>query len=352
MVRPRRVGTKWQARAYAGEGKYLSLGTYATHDEALKAQLRHELGMESKRERKSRQAEVVRGNIRFQKYAEDLLSSRRSQLARDTFHLYTFVLQKHLIPTFGTKRLSDITPAQVRSWWTRMPEGSARRNAYSLLGSTMRQAVMDGEIALSPCRVKGGATDVSKRRPTFAPADAKMLMELAGDSQLRLQVHVLLASGMRIGELLGLNRGDVDLSNNKVTVRRHLTRHELAPGTKGHPDQVRPLSMPQTAMDALREHLASTPGDYDDALFRDTRGGRMSYHTFNKKFVALRASCGLDELHIHDLRHVHASEYAKYATLAEGMARTGHTDVRSFMRYQHVSTERDAEIIAAMEGVL
>lgn len=353
MVKPRQLANgKWQARHYLGGGKYAALGTYEEYEDALKAQLRHELGIEPDKPAAPIREKVVRGQIKFGKYAEDLLAARKSSLASGTWHLYTWVLQRHLIPEFGTRKLSEISPHIVRSWWASLPEGSGRRNAYVVLLSTMRQAVEDSEISTNPVRIKGAAQDASKPRPTFTPGDAQMLMDMAGEGQLRVQIQLLLSSGMRAGELLGLNRDDVDLVAETVTVRRHLTRHELASGTKAHKHAVRVLTVSRVALSALQRHLEATPGHGADPLFKDARGGRMSYHTLSKKWVALRASVGLEHMHLHDIRHVHSTEYAKRATLAEGMARTGHTDVRSYMRYQHATQERDREIIAAMEGVL
>lgn len=351
MVKPRKLANgRFQARAYAGGGKYLALGTYPDETEALKAQLRHELGVEQPKPEPKKKAELPHGHVKFQKFAEDLLASKKNSLALGTWHMYQGVLRKHLIPTFGHRRLLDITPGMVRAWYAKMPDNSARRNAYALLQGTLRTAMEDGEISATPARIKGGAKDNSKPRPTFHGGDIEMLLMMTDDVQMRAMIMLLHGSGMRAGELLGLNRGDVDLAARTLTVSRHLTVHGLAKGTKSHPNAVRVLTLPQASLDAVRRHLEATRGEYDDALCRDSRGGRMSYHTLSRHWVRLRASVGLDELHLHDLRHLHLTEYARHANLKDVQARAGQTDVRSTLRYLHTSLERDREIIEAMEA--
>lgn len=351
MVKPRKLGNgRFQARAYAGEGKYVSLGTYADETEALKAQLRHEMGIEAPTPEPKKAAGAPRGHVKFQKFAEDLLAARRRELAPGTWHLYTWVLAKHLVPAFGHRRLIDITPGMVRSWFAGMPDNTARRNAYSLLGVTLRQAVDDGEIDRSPARIRGGAKDNSKPRPTHHAADVQMILMMTGDVQMRMMIALLHGTGMRAGELLGLDRGDIDLANRSLTVSRHLTVHGLQQGTKSHPDAVRVLTLPSAALEAVRAHLDVTTGEHDDALCRDARGGRMSYHTLNRHWGRLRASVGLDDLNLHDLRHLHLTEYARYASLRDVQARAGQTDIRSTMRYLHASLDRDREIVAAMDA--
>lgn len=351
MVSPRKLRNgRFQARAYAGEGKYIPLGTYATEDEAKKAQWKHEMGIDvPKPEPKPKIGQLPKGHQKFQKFAEDLLAARKPSLAPGTWHMYTWVLSAHLVPAFGHRRLVDITPGIVRSWYAAMPDNSARRNAYVLLLGTMRTALEDGEIPSNPVRIKGGAKDNSKARPTFHRADIGMLLMMTTDIQMRAMVLLLYGTGMRAGELLGLNRGDIDTGHRTVTVQRHLTVHGMQKGTKSHPDAVRVLTLPRATLEAVQRHMDATHGEYDDALCRDARGGRMSYHTLSRHWVRLRASVGLDDLHLHDLRHLHLTEYAKHASLKDVQARAGQTDVRSTLRYLHTSLERDREIIALMD---
>jgi integrase len=62
-------------------------------------------------------------------------------------------------------------------------------------------------------------------------------------------------------------------------------------------------------------------------------------------WVKARKVAGREDLRFHDLRHTGAVMAAQSgATLAELMARLGHTTPAMAIRYQHASLDRDAEI--------
>lgn len=120
-------------------------------------------------------------------------------------------------------------------------------------------------------------------------------------------------------------------------------------GTKAHADGRRVLAMPSAATDALRKVWEKRKPLPSDPVFLNAREKRLSDHKWRDRFVALRSACGLDDLHPHDLRHIHLSEYAKRGTLKETMNRAGHTDYRSALRYQHEDAVRQREIVSQMQ---
>jgi Phage integrase family len=71
----------------------------------------------------------------------------------------------------------------------------------------------------------------------------------------------------------------------------------------------------------------------------------MHPRTFGKAFDKARAAAGRPDLHFHDLRHTGAVLAAQTgATLAELMARLGHSTPGAAMRYQHAAADRDRAI--------
>ena len=128
------------------------------------------------------------------------------------------------------------------------------------------------------------------------------------------------------------------------------TRFGIEEGTKHHEDQERALGLSIKAVDALRTHRGAALKFPGDPIFRNSRGARLSYHAAYARFVALRQSAGLDDFKPHDLRHLSLTIYGQGgATMADLMARGGHTDHRSVLTYQHASKARDRELVDAME---
>ena len=114
---------------------------------------------------------------------------------------------------------------------------------------------------------------------------------------------LLFASGLRIGEALGLDRDDVDLTDGVLTIRRSKF------------DRSREVPLHSTSVAALhtyerrREHLMSRATS--PAFFVSDAGGRVPYDRFRVDFRALVAKVAIasppsDPVRIHDARHTFA----------------------------------------------
>jgi integrase len=83
----------------------------------------------------------------------------------------------------------------------------------------LNTAVSDELIPRNPCHLKGAGTEHAEERPML---DASTVLKLANAIDPRLRCLVLLGGfvGLRTGELLGLQRQDVDLMHRVIHVRR------------------------------------------------------------------------------------------------------------------------------------
>ena len=104
-------------------------------------------------------------------------------------------------------------------------------------------------------------------------------------------------------------------------------------------------------MPVLREHLAEHTGKGRDALLFAAANGvdHMAPATLYRVFYRAREAAGRPDLRFHDLRHTGATlAAATGATLAELMARLGHSTPQAAMVYQHAAADRDRAIAAAL----
>ncbi|GAB1693926.1 tyrosine recombinase XerC [Krasilnikovia sp. M28-CT-15] len=149
----------------------------------------------------------------------------------------------------------------------------------------------------------------------------------------RAVLELLYATGVRVSELCGLDRADVDAGRRVVRV--------LGKGAK---ERAVPYGVPaQRALDDWlrdgRPRLASPDGG--DALFVGTRGGRL-HQTVVRRIVADAArAAGLPHTSPHDLRHSAATHLLDGgADLRAVQDLLGHSSLSSTQIYTHVSTER------------
>ena len=91
----------------------------------------------------------------------------------------------------------------------------------------------------------------------------------------------------------------------------------------------------------------------DSLLFPGRSGGHLPPSTLRGMWTTARTAADRPDLRFHDLRHTGAVlAAATGATLAELMARLGHTTPGAAMRYQHAAADRDKVIAAALSAMV
>lgn len=298
----------------------------------------------------------------FGAYGQAWLDNRSNLKPRTRAH-YQRLLDRMLFPAFATVPVPSITPESVRSWHTRLgtDQPTQRAHAYSLLRAILGQAVDDRLIDHNPAHVRGAGNVRRVHQPQ--PATAMELEALADAMPPRLRAAVYLAGwcGLRFGELTELRRADVDLTTGVVHVRRAVVRvnGEVVVGRPKSEAGVRTVAIPPHVVPVIREHLANNVNGRDGLLFPAADGhshlapatlyGRNPSKRYPQgtNFYGARAKIGRPDLRWHDLRHTGATlAAATGATLAQIMARLGHSTAGAALRYQHAVEDAD-QLIAS-----
>ncbi len=294
------------------------------------------------------------GRISFARYAE-LWLAQRTDIRPRTREQYALLIENKLKPVFGERELAKITPLHVRSWYADVAAQTpgAARSAYRLLKAIFNTAILDDLIVKNPCRVKGGGTDrVTDRR--IPNVDQVAALTQSMPEQYRAAVTLAAWGTLRRGEVLGLNRQDIDLRAGTVRVERSLHefydgRLELGPTKNGDP---RKVYMPSSVMPALEDHLRRFVGPESDApLFLGATGLRLRPSNFWVIWETARRRAGLTWVRFHDLRHFAATMFASTgASTKEIMSRGGWKSVAMVVRYEHASEERDAQLAQGLNA--
>jgi integrase len=288
-------------------------------------------------------------------YAETWLEGR--DLSPSTRLLYANVLA-HILPALGGTAPTAITPAMVREWHVRLKSQTGptmRAHAYSLLRTIMNTALADDVIPANPCRVRGAGSVKRARQIREASLAELEAIALAMPPRYRLMVLLAAWCALRFGELTELRRSDIDVKNAVVRVRRGVVRGDDGRVVKDPKSEAgkRPVNIPPHLMPAVRDHLAGhVAGSRDALVFPAASGAHMAPSALYAVYHPAREAAGRPDLRFHDLRHTGAVlAAATGATLAELMARLGHSTVDAAMAYQHASQDRDKVIAAALSGL-
>jgi len=184
----------------------------------------------------------------FHEFASEWLERKRPELAPKTIANYEWSLSHHLLPHFAEARIDGISIEDVDRYKTRkLAEGKIAPNAInktlSRLSQILDEAVEYGYTDRNPAagrrrKVKG----TKPRRSWVEPEQLPSLLD-AADGYLRPVLAILVGAGLRLGEAVSLNWGDVNLAVGTIVVRESKT----AAG------QGRTIEMPE----GLRDELVS-----------------------------------------------------------------------------------------------
>lgn len=300
----------------------------------------------------------------FGEYAGEWLEGRRTKrgpIKPRTKADYRRLLDRHLLPTFGAAPLGKITADDVNAWYLSQnaQTPTERAHAYQLLRAILTTAA-DPKVRLmahNPCQIDGAGH--VRRSHEVKVATIEELLSIVQAMPERLRLAVLLGAwcALRYGEIAELRRKDVDARKGVIRVRRGVTWPDGRPtvGTPKTEAGERAVHIPPHILPAVKAHLQDhTEAGADALLFPAVGGGHMHPRTFGKRFDKAREAAGRPDLHFHDLRHTGAVLAAQTgATLAELMARLGHSTPGAAMRYQHAAADRDkaiAEALSKMAG--
>lgn len=284
-------------------------------------------------------------------YADTWLRDRT--LKPRTRQHYRYLLDRHILPTFRALPVKSLSPAAVRAWQARLDTGpTAKAHSYALLRSILSTAVDDELLATNPARIRGASQ--SKRAREIRPATLDELTTLTAAMPKRLQLLVPLSAwcALRFGEATELRRRDVELNRGVLHVRRGVVRvgGQVVVDTPKTAAGARTVAVPPHLLPMVRRHLLDhTQLGADGLLFYGRAGTQLPHSSLRWHFARAAEAAGRDDLTPHALRHTGAVLAAQSgATLAELMARLGHTTPAMAMRYQHASAERDLVIAQAL----
>jgi site-specific recombinase XerD len=193
-------------------------------------------------------------------------------------------------------------------------------------------------LSLLKRRIKLKLPEVLPR--AMHPADVKKLLSVIDDTRDRALILLLLRTGMRIGEALGLRLNDLDMQDRKV---------HLFQGEKNSMGRVVYLS--DDVLLALKHWLWRRDPN-QEFLFYGRNNKPICYSTGRSRFVQYIQKAGLEQkgYTVHCLRHTFASELLNAGMRLECLQQLlGHQDIEVTRRYARLTDRtREEEYFRAM----
>jgi len=262
------------------------------------------------------------------------------------------ILRRHLIPFFGPKRLDQIKQREIEAYKSRKKrtedgvEGLSPKTINNHLTVLRKMLSLSAEWELIPNVPPVKWMKVPAPEFDFLTFEEAEKIEKHAPGEWRAMIALALATGLRLGELLALQWGDLDLVHGRVLVRRAVAR-----GTVGTPKSGRSREVPlhDRVVQVMKKHRHLR----GELVFCDM-DGRM--FTKGACKCPLWTACRRAELRLigwHVLRHTFASHLAmRGAPLKAIQELLGHASIEMTMRYAHLSPDvkRDAVRLLEIRG--
>lgn len=204
----------------------------------------------------------------FRDYAERWMATYKlHQLKQRVYQTYTGYLRTHLYPAFGDKMIEDISIENIQCFLNDRKDLAKKslKNYLCLLAEILDFAVEDKIIEENPARSKKISNPATKETPREALSEKaikQILHDLFNlqDCREKLMVGLLLFTGLRRGEALGLKWEDIDFDEKIIHIRRNVTHpgNPAVIGTTKTKSGVRDISFGQNLEAILLPHKAES----------------------------------------------------------------------------------------------
>lgn len=294
-----------------------------------------------------------------------------------TKRLYEQKIRLYINPELGNVRLCDLTGLMIQEVVAEYastenkntPNLSAKtiKDTFSVLRSALEQAVELQYISHNPMKgVKLPSVSRTARKiyPMREDQIAEYIKAIQGHRHEELFLLALF-TGMREGELLGLQWENVDLFNGTITVRQQLVRNKDKGGgysietTKN--DRIRVLHIGMKGIKTLESQqmkiqiMKSIQGKNwteHGLVFPNETGGFLSYRTVYDCHKRIARKIGAPNTRFHDLRHTYATAAIKSGVdLKTIQEMLGHSEIDTTLNiYGHVYDSMKVSSAAKVES--
>ena len=285
--------------------------------------------------------EQPRTEMRFEAFAVEYLAHAKRAFTEATYHVRRTTIENLLVPEFKGIYLDRITPARIEHFLAkrrRTVSGATCNRNLGTLSSIFIRAIKLGYLQDNPTERIDRDREGQKPLPLVPRDEQDRLLEFIPEEQRLLSVTAL-DTGMRLGELLRLEWGDVDAQTGRIRIR--ITKNK-------RPRMVHATGRVLAMLLALRAKRV-VPISGPDLIFADAAAGRCLAYAWRKAFKQAVAKIGRPELRFHDLRHLCAINLVRSGMdLPSVQAVLGHTSLISTLRYAEFQDDTAASRAAAL----
>ena len=263
-------------------------------------------------------------NTQYKTLVNTWLKCKQAMITASTHANFILITENHLIPRFGQRKIGTITESDIQKYILYLYNEGRLDHSGGLTVKTIRDIILVLRLSLTYAYKEKAIPLLNwemieypkelgiKRVVSLSKDDEQELIQCIYLHMNRKTAGILIAlmTGLRIGELCGLQMGDLSLADNTITVNRTVQRiYDKRKGTSyihiGPPktkSSVRTIPIPSLLGNIIKKYLTDNPNHY----FLTGKTKPTEPRTYRQFFARFIKRNNLKKVKFHEIRHTFA----------------------------------------------
>jgi len=265
--------------------------------------------------------------IIFTDFLDDWLETKKTHVAEQTWSYYSQIVRDYIKPKLGMFTLRELSTRRIQFFYNHLVEQEVGLRTieknHSIIHASLNYAVKYGLIPTNPDAFTDPPKPKKKEMKYLNVEEVKQLLQVAKENNDRNYAlyYLAIVTGMRQGELLGLQWKNVDLERGVIKINQNLKRLPTGKLVFGKPKtktSIRSIAIGDETIEVLKEQKQRIERECNDEnlkelwkemdlVFPSTIGTPIDPTNILKKFRQSLKQAKLPRIRFHDLRHTAAS---------------------------------------------
>lgn len=319
--------------------------------------------------------------VSFMTYMTDwLLNAKKGKIKDSSYDRLENTAKHQVIPMIGDMHLSEIVTEDINSMLKSLKDNglsySSVKKAYDCTKAMFEYAIKKRDITINPMSLVEipHESEFEKKEIRFFTKDeaSRIVEECSRLYSTGTPVYpygdafiLILNTGLRMGELLGLQKSDIDLTERVINIRRNaqVVKNRNSDGSRSTGRRVvlsttktysgrRCISLNKSAYEAIQRLCKAHPES--EYVVCGIKGNQVTHERFERSFYRILQNCNIEQTGVHSLRHTFASMlFANGTDIKTISTLLGHASVKITMdTYVHLIQDTGKQAVNQLDEIL
>jgi len=283
-------------------------------------------------ENETKAASTANMNVTMETFVKMYFEDKKGELKERSIKNKKYMIDTHVLPYFGNKKMNEIKPPEIIQWQNAMREKGFSQTYLRMIQNQLTALFTHASniygLVGNPCKMvkKMGKPDADELSFWMKEEYDKFISTIDEKDRYYALFELLFWTGCREGEALALTRNDIDFDNNQI----HITKTYYRTG--GEDIITTPKTEQSVRVVDIPEFLKNELQQYVNRLYKypaDERIFPVVAEAVQHKMRRHIEKSGVKKIRVHDLRHSHVA-YLIHQGVEPLMIkqRLGHKDIK------------------------